>query len=749
MMTTTSQPIAELERLARLYGVQPRLRDPLGRSRKVSAQTLLAVLRALGCDVERPDQAPAALAHRQHVICRQAIPPIFVAWDGRATRIDVTLPATLSGGQLTCEMETPHDRLRRSQPWEELAPAKAQLANPGTFITRRFRFPAKLPWGYHPLTLETPVGTFRSLVISAPRLASALPDGLSPEVNAAENGRRRDQAADGRRWGCFLPLYALAGDRNWGAGDFSDLEGLAHWTGNLGGSVVGTLPLLAAFLDDPCEHSPYAPASRLFWNEFYLDVERVDELAHCREARELLKSAEFNQERKALRQAEFVEYRRLMALKRKVLELLAASFFHRPSEQLPDLQRYLSGHPLLADYARFRAAGERHGAAWSQWPSPLCDGELRAGDYDERVERYHQYVQWQAARQLGRVAKAAAESHCALYLDLPLGVRSDGYDVWRHRQSFVANMTAGCPPDAVFSKGQDWAFAPLHPQVIRQQGYRHLRDCLHHHLTQCRLLRIDHVMGWHRLYWIPQGMPATQGVYVNYHADEFYAVASLAAHEHGARLVGENLGTVPIEVDRALRRHQVRGMHVIQYELEGGAEGLNKPVHPHTVASLNTHDMPTFAGWWQGSDIPDRQQMGLIDETQTRRQLEGRGELRTAIAAWLQEKGYLEPTARPANAAIQPIDDLLESAIAAIVRGLWKYLADSPTEMVLINLEDLWLETRPQNTPGTTDRPNWRSKARFSLEQLIQQPQIAEVLTEVDRRRQQSIISNHRGARHV
>src|SRR4029079_1082368 len=175
--------------------------------------------------------------------------------------------------------------------------------------------------------------------------------------------------------------------------------------------------------------------------------------------------------------------------------------------------------------------------------------------------------------------------------------------------------SAGAPPDTFFTKGQNWGFPPLQPDRLRDSGYRHLIDCLRHHLAHAGLLRIDHVMQFHRLFWIPQGMDASGGVYVRYPAEEFFAILSLESHRHQAIIVGENLGTVPPEIGEAMDRHDVLGMYVVQYELQPGSQGLREPP-ARSVASLNTHDMPTFRAFWEAKDVDDLEDLGLFDPAQ-------------------------------------------------------------------------------------------------------------------------------------
>ena len=272
----------------------------------------------------------------------------------------------------------------------------------------------------------------------------------------------------------------------------------------MGGDFVGTLPLLSTFLDEPFNPSPYAPVSRLFWNEFYLDVTRIPELQRSPVARLMLHSSGFQTDLERLGAASLIEYRSLMALKRKILEELLHTLMNRASKRKASFEHFIETHPQAQDYAAFRAKIERERTPWDLWPAAHRDGRLAAGDYDEKAKQYHLYVQWQADEQMRALAAKTKAGGPALYLDFPLGVNRDGYDVWRERQVFALEASGGAPPDSFFTKGQNWGFPPLQPEGLRQQGYRYYIACLRHHLQYAGMLRIDHVMGLHRLFWIPQ-----------------------------------------------------------------------------------------------------------------------------------------------------------------------------------------------------------------------------------------------------
>jgi 4-alpha-glucanotransferase len=565
-------------------------------------------------------------------------------------------------------------------------------------VVRRLSIAEPLALGYHRLTVKAGNRTASTQILAAPRRVFG------------EGG------AGTRLWGVFLPLYALRTARGWGAGDLTDLEALAAWTAEMGGGIVGTLPMLATFLDEPCEPSPYAPASRLFWNELYLDPERLPEAAQSAAARRLLDSPEIHAEIAALSAAPLVDYPRLATLKRRVLEEMASWFFSHPTSRQDELEGFLAAHPELATYAAFRAVGDRRGEPWQAWPERLRDGTLAHADYDDEDFRYHLWVQWASEQQMRAMAGEARRRGPGLYLDLPLGVHGSAYDVWRWRDLFAEGTAAGAPPDAFFTKGQNWGFPPLQPERLRERGYDYLIACLRHHLEHAGLLRIDHVMQLHRLFWIPGGMQASSGVYVRYPDEELYAVLALESHRHRTVLVGENLGTVPPEVNAAMQRHGVLGMYVTQYELAPGGGGLQREPPADSVASLNTHDMPTFRGFWQGRDVADLQALGFLDAAQAHEEGERRRRQREQMTAAL-----------PADLA-RPGDPY-----SAVLGVRLEHLAASAAPVVLINLEDLLGEEEPQNVPGTqAERPNWRRKARLTLEELVRRPEVVSMLRRVD-----------------
>ena len=645
----------------------------------------MATLRALGAPVQTADDAVEAGRQRVADLRSRPIEPVVVAWQGRGD-FELRLPASKTPGRVSCHLQL-EDGPKRS--WT--------ISQSGE--VNRHRFPTRLPLGYHLLRVEIGRRTHQSLVVSAP---------LRAFEDASET------------WGCFLPLHALHTTRSWGIGDFSDLAALADWMDGEGGQVVSTLPLLACFLGDaPFEPSPYLPVSRLFWNEVFIDPRKVPEFADCAAARRLVESPVFEKEIATLRNASIVDYRRVMQAKRQVLELLVDSLARRRGVRRHALERWARQHDLANEYAAFRAAGERLGRPWSMWPDRLTPDALGSPRADRGRIRYHLYVQWLAAAQLDEVAARARTVGEGLYLDSPLGVHPEGFDVWRYPQLFAREASAGAPPDELFARGQNWTTPPPHPETARQDGYRYFRAGLARQLEKSGMLRIDHVMALNRLYWIPRGFESTDGVYVHYPADELYAILCLESRRHRTPIIGENLGTVPRYVNERMTRHGLRKLYVAQFNVNRGPGRPLRSVPARALACVNTHDTPTFKGFTDGADIDDRLSRGIVEPREARRAHTDR---RAAVAALRR---------LPGGAA----DSMKQDARGVLGRCL-AHLARSRASLVMVNLEDLWLEASPQNVPGTVwERPNWRRKSAHGLEAFASLRQVSETLRVVARGR--------------
>jgi 4-alpha-glucanotransferase len=691
-----------LRRVARLFNVQTTHHDGFGRLVEPTPEAVVSVLRMLGAAAEGIADLEGAFRERRQLLWQTPIDPVVVTWESAVPRIKSRLPVPLAETPAYYEIVLEDGSALKGRCLEDNDRVKPVLRRIEgmNYVTRRLVIPEEAPSGYHRLRLTIGGLELENYLFVAPLRAYGHPESAV------------------KSWGIFCPLYALFSETNWATGDFADLDSFLDLAAGAGARVVGTLPLLAAFLDEPFNPSPYAPVSRIFWNELFLDVKRIPELQNCPAARSRLESSWFQNELRELRGARYIDYRRAMALKRAVLQELLLQVLGDTSERRASFDLFVATHPLAQDYAAFRAKVEREGVPWRGWPEANRDGTLRAGDYDETARQYHLYVQWQAHEQMRALGAKTKAGGPALYLDFPLGVNRDGYDVWRERDAFALAASGGAPPDRFFTKGQDWGFPPLHPEGLRRQGYRYYIHCIRHHLQYAAMLRIDHVMGLHRCYWVPAGFAPDEGVYVRYPAEEFYAVLNLESHRHKAEIIGENLGTVPPYVNEAMARHGLRGMHVGQFGVRPDPhDPLDRPGR-RTVASLNTHDTPTFEGFWSGADIDDRVDLGLLSESDGISEHDYRRAQREALVNYLMASNRL---------------DGADVTAESVLRGWLSALADGEADFILVNLEDLWLERQPQNVPGTwNERPNWRRKTRFSLEEIGRMPALLSTLQIID-----------------
>jgi 4-alpha-glucanotransferase len=684
-------------RLAEYCGIEKGYYDAAGKWVQSSNEAFIAILNQLDIPINSPDEAPHFLHARSLGDCSKPLEPVSVSWfsaEQGYAEIPLLLPKDSFQGLCKARLDLENGA---QITWEfstfELIVSSTKSVFDKEFVTLQIEVPQKIPLGCHLFYLEGPFGSFQSSLLAAPRKA---------------HGATLDP--DQKNWGVFLPLYAAKSDRNLGAGDFTDLENLIEWTAKQGGKVVGTLPLLSAFLDEPCEISPYSPASRLFWNEFYLDVERIAEFGYSPEARKLFYSQEFQREAKGLRELDLVDYPKVMKLKRKILELLVLDFLQTSNpERKAALDAYIVKRPEILDFALFRANVEKFKSSWHTWPTELNAGALNDNGIDPLVRYYHILSQWWAEEQINNVSEKALHFGAkGLYLDLPLGVNADSYDVYRHRELFAMGASGGAPPDSFFTLGQDWGFPPLRPDKLLDNKLAYLRSCLSHHMKHSSMLRVDHVMGLHRLYWVPRGLGAKNGAYVRYNSEAMYAIFNLESYKHKTLIVGEDLGTVPPAVRPMMKDHGWHRLCVGQFEINPSQGRVLNETPEGAVASINTHDLPTFASYWLGTDIDERVEMGLLTVEEAQQETTARKIMRATVLEGIGEENIGE---------IAGVDQ--EKQMQRVLESIFDELAQSQAGTVLVNLEDAWFSLEPQNVPGTwKEKPNWKHKSRYSNQEL-------------------------------
>lgn len=658
---------AALRELASAAGLDTAYTSWRGEPAVSSDEAVLAALAALGHELRGPQDAPAALAAIERERWREIVPPVVIGWDG-ALSVPFSVPAEADG---TWEIEVLTEAGRTVKAHGRLFALPADShAWPGGVVhcIRRAAVSTGGEVGYHRVAWRAAGTHGEALGISAPERAWGGP------------------GTGQRRWGVFAPVYGLASPESGQAGDLATLRRLFDEVARRGGRYVATLPILAATLDEPCQFSPYSPVSRLYWNELYLDLARLaaEVGAPAPAAPPIVPGA-------------LIDYREQYRWRRHALDPIARAVLADPVRSA-ELDAWATATGTY-DYAAFRALGEATRRPWRDWPALWRDHvapvttrtDAIALGADGAHVNTHVVAQWAMGRQLAELGGGPV----SLYLDLPVGVSSDSYEVWRHRHLFLTTLSAGAPPDALFLGGQDWGLPPLSPAAARRDHYRYVRRCVRHHMGVAGMLRVDHVMGLFRLYCVPHGRPATDGVYLRYPHDELFAIMTLESHRNRCALVGEDLGTVPPQVRPAMARHGMFRLHVGQWFLPMNPGEAPGPAPAESVASLNTHDTATFAGWWRGADTADRRDLGLIDEEQERAELEERDRQRAALLSYAR-----------AGVADDPLTDVERAMVAATAD-----LATGPAEVVLVALDDLALDPVPHNVPGTVhQRPNWQRR---------------------------------------
>jgi 4-alpha-glucanotransferase len=555
------------------------------------------------------------------------------------------------------------------------------------------------------LRLETAGRSAEQHLIVAPRTAWRVDESLGAS----------------RALGVWTNLYTVRSHLNWGFGDLSDLARMSEWLAPLGVEFVALNPL-HALANRGDAIAPYSPVSRIFMNPLYLDVEAVPELAHATRARSV--AAQLPLER--LRGARELDHAAVLAAKLSVLRELWRAFLagERDGEthrgRAHARVRREAGAELL-DFATFEVIqAELRESDWRRWPAELRDPRSRevtefaaahAGEIDFRA-----WLQAELLLQLDSAAEAArgAGMRVGLCKDLAIGSAADSADTWMCQSLFANGVSLGAPPDAYAASGQDWGLPPLAPRRLRADGYRFLRRLLRSAFRASGALRVDHVMGLARQFWIPAGRPGSEGTYVAQPSAELFGVLALESRRARSLVVGEDLGTVPAELPPELESWGVLSMRVMCFERDGVAFRPSASYSERALSLVVTHDLPPLAGWLEGTDLRLQVEIGALPRQALEGALAVRAEDQAALAERLRAEG-----------------DLGESAdIESLARGAQLFLARTPSRLVALGLDDLAGEREPLNLPGipVERHRSWSRRMSRGLEELAADPAVTSLV---------------------
>jgi len=701
-MTATRRD-TRLASLAERIGIAEAYVDAWGERRSVSDETLRTLAGALGM----AEGSPTAAAVDERTRGR-LLPPVLVVEEGRPVEIDrppagepvrVAWRVVTETGEVRAGKIDPRPRSRGRR-----AAARLQLD--------------RLPHGYHRLEVAIGGASKAATLIVAPTQA------FFPEAWA--QGRRD--------WALSAQLYSLRSERNWGIGDFTDLADLGRAAAQAGASAIGLNPLHALFPARPDQVSPYSPSSRLFLNPVYIDVAAVPEFAACDAARGMVDEPAFKAALARARGSELVDYAAVWALKRSVLEALHRELRARRietgaahGERGGDFARFVAeGGETLARFATFEALQDHFHEGgrcipWRAWPAPYrdpasADTHAFAAEHAARVE-FSQYLQWEADRQLAAAAQAlrAAGMSVGLYRDLAVGVDPNGAEAWADQNLLAPGASVGAPPDIYNTKGQDWGLTPFNPLALAARAYDPFVATVRANMRHAGALRIDHVIGMKRLWWVPRNQGPHAGAYVAYPLDDLLGIIALESRRNRCLVVGEDLGTVPEGFREELKRRGILSYRLLLFEREEGDGQFIRPEEypPLAAAAVSTHDLATLRGLWQGRDLEWRRELGLYPSTEhAEKDMAYRDDLRRHLRKALRED------AEAAGAA-----DVVDDDPAALAAAAHRFLTRSASRLLLVQVEDLLGQLEQMNLPGTVDEhPNWRRKLDVPIDRIFSQP---------------------------
>ena len=666
-----------LTALADRLGVACAYHDWTGNFLTVDSSTVVAVLSALGVRADTEEDCVASLSELDRQHWARALPPTIVTRSGEEASFWVHVthgaPAHI---WVRLEDGSVRSGIRQADNFTPPFDLGGRLVGEATFV-----LPGDLPLGYHRVHLRSGDQEFDTPLIVTPSWL-----GMPARMGAR------------RTWGLATQLYSVRSQGSWGIGDLADLADLAVWAGSRHrAGYVLVNPLHAAAPTAPMEPSPYLPTSRRFVNPIYLRVESIPEFAWLPKRDRVHNRRKLVQNR--ARRHSGIDRDRIWAAKRKALHLVYRVPRSAGRQLAFEAYKKREG-TALDDFATWCAIAEKHGGDWRRWPAALRHpANPEVAEFAEKHAKtvdFHRWMQWQLDEQLAHVQSQALRTGMPLGImhDLAVGVHPSGADAWSLQDVLALGVTAGAPPDEFNQLGQDWSQPPWRPDQLEELGYQPFRALIGAILRHAGGVRIDHVIGLFRLWWIPEGAPPTAGTYVRYNHEAMIGIVALEAYRAGAVVVGEDLGTVEPWARDYLRDRGVLGTSILWFEVDAGSRGPLAAEHWRELclSSVTTHDLPPTPGYLAGEHVRLRGELGLL----TRPADEELADDRAHQAAWMEELRRVGLLGAEADE-----ED--------VITGLYRYLGRTRSRLLALALTDAVGERRTQNQPGTTDEyPNWR-----------------------------------------
>lgn len=723
---------AELRAKAGQVGVVAEYIDATQRRCVTSDRTRKAILCALGVGV--PSQRARRSARGSCAAPGEEglLDPVRILVDGAGQRVAARVRLLNErSGRIEWQLELVEEsgRVHRQPGSRRIVAGRTALSIP---------ISAELPHGYHTLRLNVrgPRADYRAeqkLIVAPPRCWTY-----------------REAMGERRSFGLWANLYSLRGGRSSGVGDLDALDALVRWAAKQGAAFVGINPLHAvAYAENSV--SPYSPSSRQFRSPVYIDIESVPEFAACRTSGKRATSERGPAAGGDLDALTWIAYPQVCRAKLRALRDLYRVFSRVHGDNSTSRGRayrdFVDTHgERLVEFATYEALADHFGrggpgGGHCRWPAAFRDARSREVAEFRREHRdeigLHCFLQFEIDRQLARSAgKAKALGmRLGLYYDIAVGSGRCGFDTWAHPDLFVGGVAMGCPPDTFSDEGQNWSFPPVNPLSLRRSGYSYWIACLRSAFAHAGMVRLDHVMGLFRQFWIPAGFAPTDGAYVRFPAAELLAILALESRRHRALVVGEDLGTVPRGLPKLLERRGILSTRVLYFERR--RRGGFKPAggyHQNAIAMATTHDHPSLAGFWTGRDLDIRRRHGLIDSEAAL--AEARAQRAADQRALVRRIGsHVGPQTEvgTGSAGAAGTKAEAEREVPTVTRGVYGFLSTTPCPLLAVSLDDLAGESDPVNIPGTDAKqyPNWRRRMKRSVQDIARDPTALSVLRAV------------------
>ncbi len=718
-----------IDEQAGFFGIVPEYWDIFGNKKITSLETKKAILKAMKVKTDSEEEIRHEIENRRLRKWKNIISPVHVVSENtRPLILSFCLPV-LSGKESSLELSLSFkdengNKTKSKFSWNDLVFLEDKLIDGDRYVNVQASDNLQRAIGYYSIDVEC-----RHVDNIFPGNKNKI-TASSRLIIAPDSCYIPSELDGGQMWGMSVNLYSIRSEQNYGVGDFRDLRGIIKLTADMGGGFVGINPLHAIPNTKPYGISPYSPISRLYRNFIYLSIKDILELKEFKSLKSAL-SAETLKEIDRLKKSDIIDYEKTALLMNKILKHIFDEFYEKHYKKdtayAKEFKKYvLNEGESLETFALYMALWKdfkmtKNIYSWQEWPeeyrnlSSSAVEKIRKKFKEEII--FQEYVQWLIELQLRDVVKWY-EKHgmtVGLYNDLAIGSIGSGSDVWSN-QDIYGNADVGAPPDDFSPDGQNWGFPPMIPEKMLETGYELFIKTIRKNMQYGGALRIDHALGLFRLFWIPSGLSASDGAYVEYPHEDLLRIIALESVRNKSVVVAEDLGTIGDNVRDALKKFRMLSYRLFYFERNYPDPSFVPPSEypPMALCSVTTHDLPTLYGYWVGQDIKAKKDLGKYsEENHSVRLLEERERDKNLILTALKAQDIL-PDDFQADA------ENIKQMTPELCNAIYEYLARTPCKLILVSLDDIIGTLNQQNMPGTVDTyPNWMQKTPISLEMIL------------------------------